>query len=563
MTHPPPLARFSWCRDPIYRTPEKGGEMARCGEPSEVGAFFSSKNSDILTITLGLAVPDSGDRQPRVAVRGTAWSLAIMRVNKTIGTVGTAALLVATGHTLGAASARAQEPMPPASLSPSTPQPEEIAHPRPHPPRLLADASTEGGEGQQDAMEPEDWSLHFQSTGIYQGYPGFHSPFQGPNSLSGNSQFRETLSFTGFFGRRLPWEGEFYFNPEFNQGSGFNHTVGLAGFPNGEAQKAGSHLPKFNVARLFLRQTFGLGGEQAFIDGDTNQLAGNKDISRLTITAGKLSIPDLFDDNTYSHDPRTQFLNWSLMDTGAYDYAGDQKGFTDGIAIELNQKSWALRGGAFLVPKVSNSRDLQTEIGKFGGYNAEFEARYSLLDQPGKFRLLGWANRVFAGNFRETLANPNFGTDIAQTRKDRTKYGFVLNLEQAVSDALGIFSRYSWNDGKEEIISFTDIDQSFSLGMSLKGVAWGRPDDVVGLAGVINTISSDERAFLAAGGVSILIGDGQLKKYAPEEIIEAYYSYKIVDPLSLTLDYQLFNNPAYNADRGPVSVFSARAHLAF
>ncbi|MBV9522615.1 MAG: carbohydrate porin [Alphaproteobacteria bacterium] len=412
--------------------------------------------------------------------------------------------------------------------------------------------------------EPEDWSLHLQSTGIYQGYPGFRSPFQGPESLSGNTQIRETLSATGFLGSRLPWQGgELYFNPEFNQGGGLSHTFGLAGFPNGEAQKAGSHLPKFNVARLFLRQTFGLGGEQEFIEGDANQLAGNQDISRVTITAGKLSIPDLFDNNAYSHDPRTQFLNWSLMDAGAYDYAADQKGFSDGIAVELNQKSWALRAGYFLEPKVSNSRDLQTEIAKFGGYNAELETRYSVFGQGGKFRVLGFLNRVFAGSFRDTLANPAFGTDITQTRRERTKYGFVLNLEQSLSEDLGLFSRYSWNDGKEEVISFTDIDQSVSVGLSLKGMRWGRPDDVVGLAGVVNTIGHDERNFLAAGGLSVIIGDGQLRNYAPEEIIEAYYSYKVAAPLSLTADYQFFNNPAYNTARGPVSVFSARAHLEF
>ncbi|MBV8652151.1 MAG: carbohydrate porin, partial [Alphaproteobacteria bacterium] len=437
--------------------------------------------------------------------------------------IGALALLLAAPSSPSFGDEQDGQPAPPADAAPA------------------AGAAPAGGD-EAEKHEPEDWSQHFQSTLVYQGYPAFHSSVpQGPNSLSSDSQIRETLSATGFFGARLPWQGgEFYFNPEFNQGSGFNDTVGLAGFPNGEAQKAGSHVPKFNVARLFLRQTFGLGGEQEFIEGDQNQLAGNKDIERVTVTAGKISIPDLFDDNTYSHDPRTQFLNWSLMDAGAYDYAADQKGYTDGVAVELNEKSWALRTGYFLVPKVSNSRDLETQIFKFGGYNVELETRYHLFDQLGKFRILGFANRIFAGSYRETLANPAFGTDIALTRTDRTKYGFVLNLEQAVSDDLGIFSRYSWNDGREEIMSFTDISQSFSLGLSLKGARWGRPDDVVGLAGVINTISSAEQDFLAAGGLGILIGDGELKNYAPEEIIEAYYSYQIATPISLTFDYQFF-----------------------
>jgi len=403
--------------------------------------------------------------------------------------------------------------------------------------------------------------VHFQSTGIYQGYPAFHSPFQGPNSLSGNTQIRETISGTAFLGRRLPWQGgELYFNPEVNQGFGLSRTVGVAGFPNGEAQKAGFNTPKPNVARLFLRQTFGLGDEQETLGPGLNQLGGKVDVSRLTVTAGKFAVTDLFDGNIYSHDPRTQFFNWALMDAGAYDDAADQKGYTDGIAVELNHRSWALRGGYFLVPKVSNDRNLETRVGKFGGSNVELETRYKLFSQPGKFRILGFANRVFAGSFRETLASPAFGTDITRTRRDRTKYGFVLNVEQALTDNLGLFSRYSWNDGQEENMSFTDIDRSFSLGMSLRGSSWGRPNDVVGVAGIVNMLSAAERDFIAAGGLGILIGDGRLH-YARESIIEGYYNVRVAEPLSFTLDCQFVGNPAYNRDRGPVSIFALRLHF--
>ena len=412
-------------------------------------------------------------------------------------------------------------------------------------------------------LAPEDWSFHFQTTGIYQGYPAFHSPFQGANSLPGGGQVRETITGTAFLGRRLPWDGgELYINPEFNQGFGLARTLGVAAYPNGEAQKAGFETPKPNVARLFLRQTFGLGGEQETLEPQANQLGGKIDIARITVTAGKMAIPDLFDNNTYSHDPRRQFMNWALMDAGAYDYAADQKGYTDGIAVELNQKSWALRGGYFLVPKISNSRDLETRIAKFGGYNVELEMRYDLAAQPGTFRVTGFANRIFAGSFRETLANPAFGTDIALDRKERLRYGFVLNAEQAVNDDLGLFSRFSWNDGKYEYMSFTDIAQSFSLGMSLQGARWRRPNDTVGLAAIVNTLSRGERAFLAAGGTGILIGDGRLD-YAPEGVVEAYYNYRLAEPMSLTLDYQFVANPAYNRDRGPVHVFAARAHVEF
>ncbi len=419
-----------------------------------------------------------------------------------------------------------------------------------------------------ESSPAEDWSIHGQATGVYQAHPDFPSPFQGPNSLSGNTEIRETLSFTAFLGARLPWAGgAFYVNPEINQGSGFNHTTGLAGFSNGEAQKANSTIPRVNDARVFLRQTFGLGGAQETLAPGPNQLGESVDIARLTVTVGKLAIPDLFDDNAYSHDPRTQFLNWSLMDAGAYDYAADQKGYTDGLAVELNEARWALRGGYFLVPDFSNSNDLDSRLLKFGGAQIELELRYDLAAQPGKLRLLGFANRIFAGNFRDALAvSQATGLDINQAlvedRRPRTKYGFVVNAEQALDDTLGLFSRFSWNDGKEEIMSFTDITESLAFGMSLNGARWGRPHDAIGLAGVLNMLSAPERDFLAAGGLGILVGDGQLH-YATEDILETYYSLALAKTAFLTLDYQFVDNPAYNQPRGPVHIFTARLHVEF
>jgi high affinity Mn2+ porin len=192
------------------------------------------------------------------------------------------------------------------------------------------------------------------------------------------------------------------------------------------------------------------------------------------------------------------------------------------------------------------------------GYQAELEERYELFGQAGKLRLLGFLNRTFAGNYRQALSVS--GIDIAATRKTRLKEGLVVNLEQAVSEQLGAFARLSWNDGHSEIMSFTDIDRSLSLGLRLKGASWCRPDDSVGLAAVVNGLSSDHADFLAAGGLGLLIGDGRLN-YATEDILEAFYRYQLVTPLSLTANYQFFLHPAYNQDRGPVSVFALRLHL--
>jgi high affinity Mn2+ porin len=410
------------------------------------------------------------------------------------------------------------------------------------------------------ATLPGEWSTHYQYTAIDQGHPAFRSLYSGPNSLNRGNRMNETMSATAYLGRTLWDGGALYLDPEFNQGFGLSHTTGLGGFPNGEAQKAGEHAPKLNISRFYFVQTIGLGGEQGKIDDDINQVAGTRDISRVTVYTGKLAVNDLFDNNAYAHDPRNDFFNWSVWEGGAYDYAADQKGYSDGIAAELNQKDWALRAGAFLMPKRSNSRDLETRIFQRGGYQAELEERYELFGKSGKLRLLGFVNRAFAGSYREALSVP--GVDIVQTRKDRLKEGFVVNLEQAISDDLGAFARFSFNDGRSEIMSFTDIDRSGLVGLSLKGTGWQRPNDTVGIAGVINALSGIHAEFLKAGGLGILIGDGRLN-YGTEDILEAYYRLQVVKPLSLTADYQFVGHPAYNRDRGPVSILALRAHLQF
>ena len=240
----------------------------------------------------------------------------------------------------------------------------------------------------------------------------------------------------------------------------------------------------------------------------------------------------------------------------------DKVGLTYGATAELNQKQWALRGGYFLIDAVSNSNNFDTRVFQRGQYVVELETRYSLFSQPGKLRTIAWLTSAFMGSYRETLNNPALNLDIALTRMGRTKFGYVLSVEQAVTEDIGLFGRWSWNDGKTEIMAFTDIDASLSLGTSIKGAKWGRPDDVIGLGGAINALSRDHRDFIAAGGLGVLIGDGQLN-YRKERILETYYAYALTKQLTLTADYQLITNPAYNADRGPVHVFSGRFHGEF
>jgi high affinity Mn2+ porin len=410
--------------------------------------------------------------------------------------------------------------------------------------------------------ESDRWEIHGQTTYLPQGYPAFRALYTGPNSLTPAAQAQATWSNSLFLNARL-WEGgEVYFNPELLQGFGLNDTVGVAGFPSGEAQKSNFPFPHYNTSRLYLRQTFGFGGEQEELASGPSQLASKVDVSRLTLQAGKFSVGDIFDGNAYAKDTRKDFMNWSMWAPGAFDYAADKLGLTYGATAELNQKQWALRAGYFLMDAVSNSNNFDTKVFQRGGYVVELETRYSLFSQPGKLRTIVWLNSANSGSYRDTLNNPALNLDISQTRMGRIKYGYVINLEQAVTDDIGLFGRWSWNDGKTEIMAFTDIDASLSIGTSIKGTKWGRPDDVIGLGGAINALSRDHRDFLAAGGLGPLIGDGALN-YRRERILETYYAFALNKQLTLTADYQLITNPAYNADRGPVHVFSGRFHGEF
>jgi len=409
----------------------------------------------------------------------------------------------------------------------------------------------------------EDWSLHGQTTGIIQGYPSFPAAYSGVNSLSPEGQWRNTETATLFMGRRL-WEGAaVYYDRELYEGKGLGQTFGVAGFPNGEANKAGSWPIKTNGARLFIRQVIGLGGPTEQIAADQNQLAGKEDISRLTFTAGKFAASDIFDNNSYTHDPRTQFLNWALMDSAAWDYPANSRGYTNGVAIEFNQEHWALRYGIFMEPHEPNQGDLVFHGTNNVGQVVELEERYKIVDNPGKIHFLIFYNRNREADFSHALGALDVNAAIAQARSfGGVKYGFAINAEQQLADGIGAFTRLSWNDGKTEDFMFTQVDESAAVGLSLDGKRWGQEGDTWGIAGIINGISADQRKFMEQGGLGLIVGDGRLS-YSPEMIFETYYSIKITQYATLSPDYQFIANPGYNTDRGPVSIFAARLHLEF
>lgn len=412
----------------------------------------------------------------------------------------------------------------------------------------------------------EDWAIHGQSTLTTQYHPGFTSAFSGPNSLDPHEQARETFDATLYAGFR-PWSGaELWVNPEIDQGFGLSNTLGAAGFPSAEAYKVGAVNPYPRIPRVFLRQTINLGGDPSKVDAAQNQLAGTQTADRIVLTAGKFSVVDVFDTNQYAHDPRNDFLNWAVVDAGTFDYAADAWGFTYGAAFEWYQDWWTIRSGLFDLSIVPNSKRLDTRWFDQYQFVQEFEERHTLLDQPGKLKFLGFLmhGRMGAYDQATTLAlQTGTPADIASVRSTHDKSGFSFNLEQQIADDLGIFARAGWMQGQFEAFEFTDINKTLSFGGSLAGGRWGRPDDRLGLAFAINDASGAAKQFFAAGGLGILVGDGQLLHPGPEKIIETYYSLAAFSIARLSLDYQFIVNPAYNRDRGPVSVFGVRAHAEF
>ena len=403
---------------------------------------------------------------------------------------------------------------------------------------LLVSSAAWGDDPPSSGPEEERTSVHAQGTVVSEEHGSFRSPYSGLNSLETDEPRRTSITGTLFLGARLPWKGgEIYLDPEIAGGEGFSGVTGIAGFPNGEIPRVASPTPQPYLARLFLRQTFGLGGETERVEPGPNQLAGLRDISRITVTLGKVGAADLFDGNAYSHDPRGQFMNWSLMDDAAWDYPADTRGYTLGGTIELNQRRWAVRYGAFAMPKVANGSDLDTRIPKSLAQALELEERWSLGDRAGTARFLGYRNGAHMGTYRQAIEHPGpAGLDITLTRAYTVKHGFGVQLEQQLTEVLGLFGHAGWNDGRTESFAFTEIDRTAALGLSLKGDRWRRAGDVLGLAVVGNGLSNDHRDYLAAGGYGFLIGDGRLR-YGPEEIVEAYYLIKLVDHAAVTADF--------------------------
>jgi high affinity Mn2+ porin len=416
----------------------------------------------------------------------------------------------------------------------------------------------------QDTLKNQRFNLHFQQTIITQYKPGFSAPYTGNNSLLTGEETQTSLTTTLFGGARL-WKGmEAYFNPEMSGGAGLSKTLGIAGFPNGETFRVGSAEPKIYIARLYFTQNFEWGNDKEYINDDVNQLAGLKSKRYLKVTVGKFGMADFFDGNEFSHDARSQFMNWSLMDNAAWDYPANTRGYVLGGIAELGQPTWALRFGFTMTTTTANGAIWDERVSRANTQTLEYEKRYALGGQKGTLRLLAFRNNGKMGVYRDAINQSPNAPDVDATQAyGRHKYGFGISADQYLTNDFGVFAKASYNDGKTETWAFTEIDRSLSLGAVLKGSSWERKDDELGLAFVGNGISKDHKDYLAAGGYGFIIGDGRLN-YSPELVAEVYYKLNAYQhKLWLSPDYQFIDNPAYNKDRGPVNVFSLRAHVEF
>ncbi len=417
-------------------------------------------------------------------------------------------------------------------------------------------------------------SNHFQVTVISQSHAGFPVSYAGRNSLADSTELgASSITATLFFGKKLWKNAAFYFNPEVAGGAGLSYSVGVAGALNGETYRIGDPEPKTSVARAFFQQNIPLRNTTyEEVEDDVNQVKDSRPTSRITISVGKFAISDFYDKNDYSHDPRNQFFNWSLMSNGAWDYPANTKGYTFGFVVEWIKPTWAIRFSSVAVPRMANQSAMEYSLAHVHSESIELEKSWAIHQHAGTARFLFTNTCSRAPAYKEGikavanndshLLNVFTGTEEGKTFTG-TKFGLGFSGNQELTNEIGLFTRAGWNDGKHASWAFTEIDQTVSAGLSVKGTKWNRKDDVCGIAGVINGISKDHRAFLAAGGNGFIMGDGALN-YGTEKIIETYYNIKLTKTLNLTFDYQLVSNPGFNKDRkGPVHVLGVRGHVAF
>lgn len=420
-------------------------------------------------------------------------------------------------------------------------------------------------------MFPHPWKrfwLSGQMNFIEQAHPGFPAPYSGPNSLRSTAEHAGSRVFTLYTGFVPRKNTELLFDVESTGGRGISDALGLAGFTNLDVVRNPSLGAKPYVARVMLRQVIALGSETEQADRSFLSVEQELPEKRLEFRVGKMSLADFFDVNSIASDSHLQFLNWTVDNNGAWDYAADTRGYTWAAMAELHEPAWSLRFAEALMPKVANGIDMQWSLRRARAHNLELELRPKLVQKRATtLRLLAYRNIADMGNYRDAInafashrtATPDI---VASRAPGRTKNGLGLNAEQEITASLRLYARGGWNDGRNESFAYTEVDRHGSFGGDFSGERWRRKHDKLGAALVLNALSADHREYLALGGLGFLLGDGRLT-YARETIFETYYTARLWRGVSTAFDLQHINHPGYNRDRGPVWVPAVRLHLDF
>lgn len=409
--------------------------------------------------------------------------------------------------------------------------------------------------------------LAAQYTGIRQHLYPFGAAYSGPLSLTPDGDTQTSNTFGAYFGMQMTAHWQAYLDIEMFKGGGVGNATGLGGPVNGDVVREGSGLPKTPyVARAYVQYTLPLVSATTQVSRAQDQLSGEQPASALVFKLGKLAVSDDFDQNRYANNARTEFLNWTLVNDGAWDYAADTRGYTDGAMLAWEQPAWALKFGVYRMPKRANQEALEWPLTLAHGENLELDL---MPNQGGMvIRLLAYRNVARMGIYTEAIANAQqTGTTpdiVADDAEGRVKHGFAVNLEQPLADNgdTGLFLRAGWNDGRTESFVFTEVDRNLSFGAQLSGVHWGKPEDQLGVGVSINALSSEHKQYLELGGCGFELCDGALN-YGYEKILEAYYRFQFGRYVQLSPDVQFVSNPGYNRDRGPARVIGLRLHASY
>ncbi len=414
--------------------------------------------------------------------------------------------------------------------------------------------------------------LSGQANIIFQGRLPFHSPYQGPNSFRNSAEDKTSLVGTLYSAMRathsIRYNTDLIFDLEAAGGRGLSEALGLAGEPNIDVVRNPYLSIKPYPARYQIHQVLGLTSETSSQDPNFFALAASVPVRRIEVRLGKMTLPDFFDFNDIGSDSHLQFMNWTVDNNGAWDYAADTRGYTVGGMTEYDDRWWSFRYGVFAMPIVANGIDLDWAFSRAHGQNGEFELRHSLVpNSKGTTRLLFYANRAHMGTYREAVRAFLDGTDstpkiTAHEHFGALKYGFGYNAQQELSDNLRVFGRFGWNEGQHESFAYTEVDQTVETGGDYSGRRWHRDQDKFGIAFVSNAIKRDHQNYLKYGGLGFLLGDGKLN-YGRENIVESYYTWHFWRGLFYAIDVQHIASPGYNRDRGPVWVGGVRAHVDF